>query len=32
VIVVARIVDLRLAQIVNGVQGIHARLAHDALG
>ncbi len=26
------VVDLRLTQIVNGVQGIHARLAHDALG
>ena len=25
------VVDLRVTQIVNGVQGIHARLAHDAL-
>jgi acetamidase/formamidase len=25
------VVDLRVTQLVNGVQGIHARLAHDAL-
>jgi acetamidase/formamidase len=25
------VVDLRVTQMVNGVQGIHARLAHDAL-
>jgi acetamidase/formamidase len=25
------VVDLRVTQIVNGAQGIHARLAHDAL-
>ena len=25
------VVDLRVTQVVNGVQGIHARLAHDAL-
>jgi acetamidase/formamidase len=25
------IVDLRVTQMVNGVQGVHARLAHDAL-
>ena len=25
------VVDLRVTQIVNGVQGVHARLAHDAL-
>ncbi len=26
------VVDLRVTQMVNGVRGIHARLAHDALG
>ena len=25
------VVDLRVTQMVNGVRGIHARLAHDAL-
>ena len=25
------VVDLRVTQLVNGTQGIHARLAHDAL-
>jgi acetamidase/formamidase len=25
------VVDLRVTQMVNGVQGVHARLAHDAL-
>jgi acetamidase/formamidase len=26
------VVDLRITQMVNGVRGVHARLAHDALG
>jgi hypothetical protein len=25
------VVDLRVTQLVNGVLGVHARLAHDAL-
>ena len=25
------VVDLRVTQLVNGVRGVHARLAHDAL-